>query len=291
MMIRANGAFDYGLAYDFMDQQDDCLYRTEAGTVRKAVVLEGTRVLFEVSEGPEDNSVEVAILMNEGVPESLVKDYVAEWFDLEYDLDAFYRFARGDDRLSPVVETLHGYRMNCTVNMMEGLLWSVLGQQINMRFAFTLKRRLIEHFGHHIEFEGERYWLMPEAREFLSLDTESMRSMQVSYRKAEYIHRCAAGIEEGTLSKAHLERMADYETALAHLTSFKGIGPWSANSVLMRTLKFRNAVPVGDAGLKNAIRMTDDLEEKPDRAYIQSVTDTWGGYGAYATLYMWRVLG
>ncbi|WP_031546550.1 DNA-3-methyladenine glycosylase family protein [Salinicoccus luteus] len=291
MMIRANGPFDYGLAYDFMAQQDDCLYRAQAGTIRKAAVLDGLRVLFEVSEGSEANSVEVAILMNEGVPESTVRNYVIEWFDLEYDLDAFYRFARQDGRLGPVVETLYGYRMTCTVDMMEGLLWSVLGQQINMRFAFTLKRRLVEHFGHHIAFEGERYWLMPEPAEILALDTESMRSMQISYRKAEYIHRCADGIEAGTLSKAFLERMDDYESALAHLTSIKGIGPWSANSVLMRTLKFRNAVPIGDAGLKNAIRMTDNLEEKPDRAYIQAVTDEWGGHGAYATLYMWRVLG
>ncbi|WP_342387440.1 DNA-3-methyladenine glycosylase family protein [Salinicoccus bachuensis] len=291
MMIRANGPFNYGLAYDFMAQQDDCLYRAQSGAIRKAAVFDGSRVLFEVSEGPESDSVEVAILMNEGVPESAVEDYVTEWLDLEYDLEAFYRFAHHDSRLRHVVETLHGYRMTCTVDMMEALLWSVLGQQINMRFAFTLKRRLVEHFDHHIEFEGEQYWLMPEPAEILALDTESMRNMQISYRKAEYIHRCAEGIEAETLSKTHLERMDDYETALAHLTSVKGIGPWSANSVLMRTLKFRNAVPIGDAGLRNAIRMTDDLEEKPDRAYIQAVTDQWNGYGAYATLYMWRVLG
>ncbi|TVT27700.1 DNA-3-methyladenine glycosylase 2 family protein [Salinicoccus cyprini] len=290
MIIRAQGPFDYALNYEFMAQQDDCLYRTENNNVRKAVSLDGQRVLLEVGEGPE-NAVEVDILLNEGAAESDIAQYVAEWLDLEYDMAAFYDFARKDKRLAAVVQELYGYRMICTLDMMEALTWSIVGQQINMRFAFILKRRLVEHFNHYIEFEGEKYWLMPEAREILSLDVEAMREMQISYRKAEYLHRCAEGIETGILSKAHLQRMGGYQEVLDHLTSIKGIGPWSANSVLMRTLKFRNAVPIGDAGLRNAIRITDNLEEKPSAGYIRSVTDEWGDNGAYATLYMWRILG
>ncbi|MFC3418632.1 DNA-3-methyladenine glycosylase family protein [Salinicoccus hispanicus] len=290
MIIRAEGPFDYALNYEFMAQQDDCLYRTGGNAVRKAVSLDGNRVLLEVKEGPED-AVRVDILVNEGALESDIERYVTEWLDLDYDMTAFYDFASGDQRLAAIVQELYGYRMICTLDMMEALTWSILGQQINMKFAFILKRRLVEHFNHHIEFEGEKYWLMPAAGELLSLDVELMREMQISYRKAEYLHRCAKGIETGTLSKDHLQRIGSYQDVLDHLTSVKGIGPWSANSVLMRTLKFRNAVPIGDAGLKNAIRITDRLEEKPSPGYIRSVTDGWGDNGAYATLYMWRILG
>lgn len=290
MIIKARGPFDYALNYAFMDQQDDCLYHTSDNTIRKAVSVGGHPVLLEVKAGPKD-AVEVDVLVNDGVQQADIEQYVMEWLDLDYDMTAFYDFASSNPRLRAIVQELYGYRMICTLDMMEGLAWSILGQQINMRFAFVLKRRLVEYFNHYIEFEGEKYWLMPSAEEILSLDVESMREMQISYRKAEYLHRCAEGIETGTLSKTHLWRMGSYQEVLKHLTSIKGIGPWSANTVLMRTLKFRNAVPIGDAGLRNAIRITDNLIEKPSPEYIRSVTDEWGDNGAYATVYMWRILG
>lgn len=98
------------------------------------------------------------------------------------------------------------------------------------------------------------------------------------------------GVDAGELSKARLETFEDYGEVLKYMTSYRGIGPWSANTVLMRTLKFRNAVPVGDAGIKNAIRLVDGMDAAPSRAYIDQVTETWGDFGMYATLYMWETL-
>ncbi|GAB3059432.1 DNA-3-methyladenine glycosylase family protein [Salinicoccus sesuvii] len=290
MIIKASGPFDYALNYAFMDQQDDCLYRTHNNVIRKAIQLHGNAVLLEVKAGPKD-AVEVDVLVNDGVEETDIEDYVVEWLDLDYDMAAFYDFANHDPRLRGIVEELYGYRMIGTPDIMEGLTWAILGQQINMQFAFVLKRRLVEYFNHYVEFEEEKYWIMPSPAEILSLDIESMRKMQISYRKAEYLHRCAEGIQKSTLSKTNLQQMGSYEIVLEHLISVKGIGPWSANTVLMRTLKFRNAVPIGDAGLRNAIKITDNLDEKPSADYIRSVTDEWGDNGAYATIYMWRILG
>ena len=289
MRIEANGPFNYTMTYDFMAKQDDCLYEAHEGKLRRAVHIDGKAVLFEVTSHSKD-AVAVDILYNEGAKEGHIRKYVVDWLDLDYDLEAFYRFAAADPRLSQIIGERTGYRMTCKPDIMEALMWAVLGQQINMAFAYILKRRIVEHFGHHVEYEGRKYWLMPTSEELSSLDAETLRDMQVSYRKAEYLGLCAAGVKNGELSKGKLLAMGDYDAVLKYMTSFKGIGPWSANTVLMRTLKYRNAVPIGDAGLRNAIRLTDGLEERPDKAYIISVIEGWGGYGAYATLYMWHIL-
>ncbi|WP_017549395.1 DNA-3-methyladenine glycosylase family protein [Salinicoccus carnicancri] len=291
MILRANGPFDFGVMYDFMERQDDCLYQTRGGKVRRAEIFGGRRVLFEVSESAEPDGLEVEILHDEGAGECVVSEYVADWFDLDYDLERFYAFARRDGRFEAVTGEYYGFRMLAYVNVTDVLVWSIIGQQINMKFAFELKRRLVEYFGHFIEYEGEKYWIMPSAGELLTLTVEDMREMQISRRKAEYILNCAEGVENGSLSKEYLQSFDSYSGAKTHLTGVRGIGPWSANVVLMRTVKFRHAVPVGDAGLRNALKITDGLDGKPGAEYIEDIISWWGQFGAYATLYMWRVLG
>ena len=291
MIMRVDGPFDFGVMYDFMERQDDCLYRTWDKKVRRAESFDGRRVLFEVSEAAEPDALEVEILYDEGAGERVVREYVADWFDLDYDLERFYEFARMDKRFEGVTREYYGFRMLAYVNITDVLVWSIIGQQINMKFAFELKRRLVAHFDHFIEYEGEKYWIMPRAGELLTLSVEDMREMQISRRKAEYILNCAEGVENGSLSKEYLQSFGSYSKAKAHLTCVRGIGPWSANVVLMRTIKFRHAVPVGDAGLRNAFKITDRLDKKPDSRYMEDIISGWGRFGAYATLYMWRVLG
>lgn len=291
MILHADGPLDYQIMYDFMAAQDDCLYATADGKVRRAEIFDGKRVLFELSESAEPDAVDVEVLYNEGAKEQMIREYVAEWFDLDYDLERFYGFAAEDARFETVTQKLYGFRMLAYVNITDALVWSIIGQQINMKFAFVLKERLVAHFSHFVEYEGRKYWIMPSADELLTLSVPEMREMQISNRKAEYIMNCAAGIKEGTLTKEYLRSFGSYEDAMAHLTKVKGIGPWSANVVLMRTIKFRHAVPIGDAGLRNAFKIIDNLDEKPDGRYMEQIISQWGEFGTYATLYMWRVLG
>lgn len=291
MILKANGSFDYGRMYDFMSIQDDCLYETKDGRVRRAEMFDGRPVLFEISGASEPDVLNLEILQNDGADEALVIDYVKDWFDLDYDINAFYAFAAEDSRLREIAQDLKGFRMLAYVDMTDVLVWSVLGQQINMKFAFELKRRLVLHFNHFIEYEGSKYWMMPDAQEIFDMDLAVMREMQISTRKSEYLKNCAAGIIDGSLTKGYLKTFNSYDQALSHLMRVKGIGPWSANVILMRTIKFRNAIPIGDAGLKNAFRKTDGLKEKPTREYINDIISQWGEFGTYATFYMWRILG
>ncbi len=291
MILYAHGPFNFEVMYDFMVQTDDCLYKTADKKVRRAEVFDGKRVLFELSGSGEPDSIRLEILYNEGVAEQVILAYVRDWFDLDYDLELFYEFARGDARLQEVSQKLRGFRMLAYVNITDVLVWSIIGQQINMKFAYVLKERLVKHFNHFVEYGGEKYWIMPSAEELLTLSVEKMREMQISHRKAEYILNCAEGVRDGVLSKAYLQSFASYEEAKVHLTKVRGIGPWSANVVLMRTIKFRRAVPIGDAGLRNAFKITDRLEEKPNREYMEQIISEWGAFGTYATIYMWRILG
>lgn len=287
MIVEADGPFDFKKTYNYMKQQDDCLYNVVDETVRKAAVINGYKVLFEVTGAPCGANVEV--LVNEGADESDIQNYVRDWFDLAYDLNDFYAHVENDDRLSPHLNTLYGFRMLAYVDIADAFMWAVLGQQINMKFAYVLKRRVIEHFNRHVLYEDVKYYLMPSAEELAALPTETFRDMQISTRKAEYLKGVMAEIDKGPLSKKSLLKFDSYDEVLKFMTSHRGIGPWSANTVLMRSLKYRNAVPVGDAGLKNVFIKTDSIE-KPSTAYVEKEMRRYGRHSMYATVYLWETL-
>lgn len=288
MEIRANGPYRFDETLDYMKKQDDCLYKIIDDEIYKAEWFRGKKVLMKLSASA--GGVNVETLVNDGVSSDEIKHYCEEWLDLDYDLESFYQFAKGDKRLSALINRHYGYRMVGKVDIADAFLWSILGQQITMSFAYVLKRRVIEYCGHHIEHEGGKFYLMPEAGEIAAIDSEVLRGMQISTRKTEYIKGVLGSVESGELSKTYLETFDDYDEVFRHLTSFRGIGPWSANTVLMRALKFRNAVPIGDAGIKNAIRLVDGMDAAPSKEYINEITDQWGQFGMYGTLYMWGAL-
>ncbi len=79
-----------------------------------------------------------------------VAKYVWDWFDVDTDLRPFYRMANKDPVLKHVAEDLYGLRMITVGDLFEAICWAMVGQQINLAFAYTLKKRLDESFGEKI---------------------------------------------------------------------------------------------------------------------------------------------
>lgn len=61
-------------------------------------------------------------------------------------------------------------------------------------------------------------------------------------------------IVEGKLNKELLLESGDVRETEKKLVAIRGIGPWTANYVLMRCLRFPSAFPLADVGLQNAIK-------------------------------------
>ncbi len=219
-----------------------------------------------------------------------IKRYVRELFDLDTDLEPFYAMAREDALLGDVVKQFYGLRILGIPDLFEALCWGILGQQINLAFAYTLKRRFVEKFGDSVWNNGTAYWTFPDPRTIAELSPHDLTAMQITGRKAEYLIGTARLIAEGSLSKDKLLAAKDVKEAERLLTDIRGIGPWTANYVLMRCLKVPSAFPIDDVGLHNAIKAVLGMSDKPKVAYIRQLSAGWAGWEAYATFYLWRLL-
>ncbi len=270
--------------------KDECLYRIHDAKIYKAITLNRENVLIELANNECQNLV---IRFVNVIPRKSIRlaiaQYIWEWFDLDTDLTSFYKVAKGDPLLGKLTETYYGLRVIGIPDLFEALCWSIIGQQINLTFAYTLKRKFVESFGEQIQHDGVKYWLFPSPEKVADLSIENLKKLQFSQRKAEYVIETAKQIHSNRLSKLKLETM-EFKDAERVLTSIRGIGPWSAHYVLMRCLHLPAAFPIQDVGLHNAIMKQLNLPHKPTLTDIQRLFVPWKNWEAYATFYLWRSL-
>ncbi|MFJ8063534.1 DNA-3-methyladenine glycosylase 2 [Psychrobacillus sp. NPDC096426] len=272
---------------------NECLFHIHDNKIRKAITVDKYTILVEIKEHDE-HTLLIEFLGNtrpgrKEVREQVVS-YIIEWFDLKTEINPFYEIAEKDPVLNQATLQFRGLRIMGIPDLFESMAWGILGQQINLTYAYTLKRRLVEKYGRSVTFEGEQYWVFPTARDIAKLTVEDLAELKMTVKKCEYLIDVAGQIDTGLLTKEMLLETNDVKKAEKILTKIRGIGPWTANYVLMRCLRFPSAFPIDDVGLHNAIKHVIGSDQKPTKDTIQQLALPWKGWEAYATFYLWRFL-
>ena len=130
---------------------------------------------------------------------------------------------------------------------------------------------------------------LPTAREMLALPDDDLRAVGLSWSKVGYVKDLAARMDDGRLALRSLARLDD-ESAIASLTSVKGIGRWSAQMHLMFHLGRLDVLPVDDVGLQNAAARAYDLGDGLTAAQLAEFGDRWRPWRSVASWYMWQAL-
>jgi DNA-3-methyladenine glycosylase II len=284
-------SFDENLKY-LSRSSNECLFKIKDERIYKALLMEKETFIIEVS-GEHGDYITVRFLGNPSPPQSVREAaalYVHEWFDLGRDLHPFYELAKSDELLEKAVESFYGLRVMGIPDLFEALCWGILGQQINLTYAYTLKRRLVESFGRSVMHEGQAYWVFPNPEDIAKLTVADLDGLRMTVKKCEFLIGVAQLMVEGNLTKEQLLNTENIKAAEKILVKIRGIGPWTANYVLMRCLRFPSAFPIDDVGLHNAIKLLLGSEKKPTKEEILNLSTKWTGWESYATFYLWRFL-
>jgi DNA-3-methyladenine glycosylase II len=111
----------------------------------------------------------------------------------------------------------------------------------------------------------------------------------LSKQKTEYIRDLARKTVRGKVRFETLGELADHEV-IEHLTQVKGIGVWTAHMFLMFALRRPDILPVGDLGVRSAIRKVYGMEELPHPKQVEELAVSWRPYCSVASWYLWRSL-
>jgi DNA-3-methyladenine glycosylase II len=272
---------------------NECMFDIKDKVITWVIAIGEDHLLAQIS-APDSKHLAVNFLVGARptteAKKAAIVTYIREWFDLDRDLTPFYELARTDPLLKQSIENLYGLRIVGIPDLFEALCWGVLGQQINLKFAYTLKRQFVEKFGDGMVYKGKAYWVFPTYQKIAQLEPGDMAAIKMTTRKSEYLVGIARLMASGKLSKKKLLALDDFKKIERELVKIRGIGPWTANYVLMRSLRYPSAFPIADVGLMNAIRHVKGMERKPTKAEMLELAVPWENWEAYATFYLWRAL-
>lgn len=121
-----------------------------------------------------------------------------------------------------------------------------------------------------------------EAEILAELDLQQLRSTGLSTRKADYIQQISRMQHCGELGLEALHDQPDAEIS-RQLTAIRGIGPWTAQMVLLFGYRRPDVLAPGDAALRRAVT----------RLYGEDVTlidlqPRWSPYCSVASWYLWQ---
>lgn len=213
---------------------------------------------------------------------------VQRMIGLSSDASGFETRGRRDAAIRRLTRSQPGLRIPLTPTAFEALAWAIIGQQINLAFATSLRRELIELAGTAIPgASGMR--LHPDAAIIAALDPSDLTSRRFSRSKAAYLIDAAKLVAAGSLDLAALAD-GPASQAEARLLAIRGLGPWTSNYVMLRGFGFADAVPVGDSALATALQRFHQREIRPDAKETAILMAAFAPHRSLATCHFWASL-
>ncbi len=164
-------------------------------------------------------------------------------------------------------------------DLFTALVRSITAQQVNLRWATTTRRRLAEAFGERVAVAGQPVYRLDPQR-LAACDPAEIRALQLTTAKARAVVGVARAMVGGDLDTAWLAALPDAE-AVAELVRLPGIGPWTADWILARTLG-RPRVVAGDLGVRRAIGLAYLGGRMPAEPEARAAVAHWGPAAAAA---------
>jgi 3-methyladenine DNA glycosylase/8-oxoguanine DNA glycosylase len=184
-------------------------------------------------------------------------------------------------RVDPVLATLIDRVGPCAMTFreptFETLARAIVFQQLNGKAARTIWQRLVDAAGEEP--------VTPAA--ILKLRLPALRRAGLSRQKATYVRELARHTAAGALDFAALPAMSDGEV-IAALTQVKGIGVWSAHMFLIFALRRGDVLPVGDYGVRAAIKKLYRKRKLPTPREMEKLARAWRPHCSIACWYLWR---
>lgn len=199
-------------------------------------------------------------------------------FDLDARPDVIAAHFANDALLGDAIRRRPGLRVPGAFDGFELATRAILGQQITVRAATTIAGRFAAAFGESIDTPHvELTQLPPSAARLARATVGEIAALGIIQTRARSIIAVAQEMESGRLT---LEPGAPVDATIARLVALPGIGPWTAQYIAMRAVRWPDAFPPGDIALRNALggvtaRRAEELSEP------------WRPWRSYATLHLW----
>jgi DNA-3-methyladenine glycosylase II len=212
-----------------------------------------------------------------GEAEEDLRAGIESMLGLRVDLSGFYRMAAADRLIARLVARFVGLKPPRFPTVFEGLINAVACQQLSLEAGLSLLNRLTATYGQAVSKDETSLRAFPRADDLVGLESQALRELGFSLRKGVTIIELSRAVAMGHLDLDGLDGLADDEV-ISQLTSFAGIGRWSAEYVLLRGLGRLHVFPGDDVGARTNLARWLGLERPLDYGGVGQVVSRWQPY-------------
>jgi DNA-3-methyladenine glycosylase II len=212
---------------------------------------------------------------------------------LDDDVEGHHASMASDRDMAPLLERFGALRIVRAPDLYEALLVAVIGQQVSVQAAQSVRRRLMQNMGTRVTVDDapgqENHYLYPTPQQMIKAGELALREQGLSRQKSTYLLEIASRAATGELDREAFTTLSD-EDAIERLCEIKGVGRWTAEVALMRGLGRNDVFAAGDLGLQVAVQELRGMRNRPSEKALRKIAERWKGWRSYAAFYLWMTL-
>jgi AraC family transcriptional regulator, regulatory protein of adaptative response / DNA-3-methyladenine glycosylase II len=279
LKLRFRAPYDWTSAAQFLRQRQYVgLERFEGADYCRTFCVNGKFGTLRIGPGGAD-WLKVGIRCDHLDILSLLIAKVRASFDLDCDPMVIGEHLGVDQKLAPLLNRHQGLRLLSSWSGFEGIVRTVLGQQVTLAAGIKLGNQLLEALGVPLaedlaQSSGLKF-VFPTPEIVARADLSFMR-MPVSRQKT-LKHVAQAFVDNDGLLEGSIDDVR------ARLLAIPGVGPWTVDYVALRVLRDTDAFPFADVALQRAYRHLGDGD-------LVSDSEAWRPWRAYGAQFLYQSL-
>jgi DNA-3-methyladenine glycosylase II len=196
---------------------------------------------------------------------------------LRIDLTDFYKFTANDQLLGPLARRFRGMKPPRFATLFEGVINAIACQQLTLTLGINLLNRLAMAYGNAFGERDDAVHAFPRPEELAPLSIMDLRRLGFSRLKSRAMIELAQAVVEGHLDLEGLVTLPDDE-AVNRLSELRGVGRWTAEYVLLRSLGRTHVFPGDDVGARNNLRRWLRLPQPLDYQRTRRALSHWSDF-------------
>jgi DNA-3-methyladenine glycosylase II len=286
--------FDFALSAMTFSDGDPQICKYDNGKFWQLIRVDGKPLLATVTSAGtvEEPKLALNLKSNDSIRKSdteKAQETIRSIFNLDVDLESFYKQARKDGVMAELACKLRGLKSPTTATIFEALINSIVEQQISLSIANKMEKRLTKELGEKLVLlDKETHYAFPTPHELASARIGKLRNCGLSRRKAEFIRNISRMTDRGRLD---LEGFKDYkntEEIAVELDRIPGVGLWTAEMTMIRGMHRLDAFPADDLGLRRVIAHYYRDGKNLTTKEMRKIAERWGTWKGLAGFYLIR---
>lgn len=203
---------------------------------------------------------------------------------LDQDITRFESMALQHAQLGPLVARQQGLRVPVATTPFEALVLAILGQQISVQAAISIRRRFIQATGrrHH-----SGLWCHPDAHTLAAVSPDTLRGAGLSAAKTRTLLAASTAILQGELRLPENLNGNAAPILREQLVAIRGIGPWTADYTLLRGYGWLDGSLHGDAAVRRSLTNLLRNSEPVSADYTRDWLAEFAPWRALAAAHLW----